>query len=135
MVENTARQDSEMGACCSEQINSPARWLENAAIFKAFQAILTKQRNEPWNEEGKQLKSFVPMVENTARQDSEMGACCSEQINSTARWLENGAIFKAFQAILTKQRNEPWNEEGKQLEFPSNSGEPSCDGFQDDHMQ
>eukprot|EP00956_Cyclotella_meneghiniana_P041546 scaffold230173_cov30-Cyclotella_meneghiniana.AAC.1 len=64
-----------MGACCSEQIDSLARWLENGAIFKAFQVILTKQRNKPWNEEGKQLKSFVPMVENIARQNLEMGAC------------------------------------------------------------
>eukprot|EP00956_Cyclotella_meneghiniana_P018241 scaffold30245_cov26-Cyclotella_meneghiniana.AAC.1 len=61
------------------------------------------------------------MVESIARQNLEMGACCSEQIDGPARCLENGAIFKAFQAILTKQRNEPWNEEGKQLEFPAHT--------------
>eukprot|EP00956_Cyclotella_meneghiniana_P018966 scaffold32061_cov39-Cyclotella_meneghiniana.AAC.1 len=34
--DDTVRQDSEMGACCSEQIDSPACWLENAAIFQGI---------------------------------------------------------------------------------------------------
>eukprot|EP00956_Cyclotella_meneghiniana_P003409 scaffold4129_cov82-Cyclotella_meneghiniana.AAC.5 len=113
--DDAARWDSKIGACCGEKIDSPACWLKNGAIFKAFQAILTKQRSEPWNKEGRQLKSFVPMVEDTARCDSKIGACCGEQIDSPACWLKNGAIFKAFQAILTKQRSEPWNKEGRQL--------------------
>ena len=70
-----AWQNSEIGACCSEQINSPAHWLKNGAIFKAFQAILTKQQSKPWNEEGEQLRFFAPTVKNAAQQNSKMIAC------------------------------------------------------------
>eukprot|EP00956_Cyclotella_meneghiniana_P007574 scaffold10205_cov52-Cyclotella_meneghiniana.AAC.11 len=51
-------------ACCCGQNDSPAGWLKNGSIIKAFQAILT-------NEE-RQFRFFVPMVENTAQLDLKM---------------------------------------------------------------
>ena len=55
------RLDSEMGARCSGGNDSPACWLENGAIFKPIQAILTDEREEPWNEEGRQVRSSATM--------------------------------------------------------------------------
>ena len=51
-----------MGARCSGGNDSPARWLENGAIFKPIQAILTDERQEPWSEEGRQVRSPATMT-------------------------------------------------------------------------
>ena len=87
-----AERDPEIRARCSGGNDSPARWLENGAIFKPIQAILTEERQEPWNEEGRVISSFVQTAESTACLDSEMGARCSGENDSPVCWLKNGAF-------------------------------------------